>query len=100
MSPTDQIEVHGRSCKGLQGGLKPWAQQQPPITAVHTGSLTAVNTSSLLAIPTVIANVELLLSTPLTIRCQLHSQTETVAVVVNLSSQFHQHDEVDKSQSD
>jgi hypothetical protein len=98
VSPTDRIEVHGRSCKGLQGGLKPWAQQQPPITAVHTGSLTAVNTSSLSAIPTAIANVELLLSTPLTIRRQLHSQTD--AVVVNSSSPLHQHDEVDKSQSD
>jgi len=71
----DRIEVHQRSCKGPQGGGK-----APPPQQQQLQQAAAANNSSSIS-ATALANVEMLLSTPLTIRRQLHSQTD--AVVVN-----------------
>ncbi len=82
-----------RSCKGPIGGVKPQQLQQPKVPE----QLQAV-TANTLSSPAIMANVEMLLSTPLTIRRQLHSQTD--AVEIKKSSVLPVHDDVEKSQSD
>ena len=90
----DRIEVHKRSCKGPQGGVKP-QPPQPPAAAPAAAAIASSSTNPISA--TALANVEMLLSTPLAIRRQLHSQTD--AVVIH-QSPVHIPEEPDKSQSD
>jgi hypothetical protein len=82
----DRIQVHQRSCKGPIGGVKPptqpQQQQQPATTLTPAEAM---------------ANVEILLSTPLAIRRQLHSQTDAVQVKV---SSHPNPEDIDKSQSE
>ena len=93
----DRIEVHMRSCKGPIGGVKPapQQQQQQPKPPEQLQAVTANTLSS----PAIMANVEMLLSTPLTIRRQLHSQTDAVEIKKK-SSALPVQDDVEKSQSD
>ena len=82
----DRIEVHQRSCKGPVGGVKPLPPSQPQQPQQPT-----------LSPAEALANVEILLSTPLAIRRQLHSQTDAVKVK---STNLHLPQDIDKSQSD
>ena len=82
----DRIEVHQRSCKGPIGGVKP-----PPPSQQQQQTATTLTAAEAMA------NVEILLSTPLAIRRQLHSQTDAVQVKAAVSN--HPED-IDKSQSD